>query len=661
MGNRVRTTERWWKVGATSLLVATGLLSGVLVGAAANPTRTEAVIVARPGQLAAAERAVRADGGHITSELAALNSITAVIDRADLAAVAASPAIASATPDANLDLVSDSAGYNSSSDPYSLASIESSTGVRSLWANETGAGVGVALIDSGVTQVPGLLDQVVQGPNFSSSSNDTDNFGHGTFLAGIIAGDQHNADPVANAANTADYFGVAPSSTLVSVKVADDSGNTNLSQLLQGIDWVIANQATYNFRVINLSFGAAPQDAYVNDPLAWAVEQAWQAGIVVVVSAGNNGANSGGLEDPAYDPFVIAVGAEDTDGNSGNPSVASFSNWGDGTRNPDFVAPGVHMQGVADPGSYVDRTFASTGAITPQFFRGSGTSEAAAYTSGLVALLVQEHPSFTPDQIKALLVGSAQPIAGTDPRAQGAGAVDPSAAAGPLTPSLAAAIATPQSFPQAAPPATSGTQSGTQSGTPAPTFTTQGRNLSGTNLSGANLAGADLQGDNLQGANLDFANLAGVNLAGADLQGADLTGANLAGADLQGANLQSTDLASAYLQAANLQATNLRNANGPGAVVSGANITGAGATQFLKTTSEGGETSGVGQGSASAGTSAPPGSTSSGSSWSGSSWSGSSWSGSSWSGSSWSGSSWSGSSWSGSSWSGSSWSTATWS
>src|SRR5439155_640266 len=175
-----------------------------------------------------------------------------------------------------------------------------------------------------------------------------------------------------------------------------------------------------NIRVMNLSFGTASTQSYILDPLAFAAEVAWRKGIAVVAAVGNAGISASGLADPAYDPYLIAVGAADHHGSMqySQWSVAPFSQVGDGIRNPTILAPGAHLQSLRDPGSYLDQTYPG-GVINARFFRGSGSSQAAAVVSGALALMFQQHPSMTPDQAKALLKGQANSLrnnAGFGPR-----------------------------------------------------------------------------------------------------------------------------------------------------------------------------------------------------------------------------------------------------
>jgi serine protease AprX len=312
--------------------------------------------------------------------------------------------------------------------------------------------VDVAVIDSGVVQVDGLRSpgKVVNGPDLSfegmacdasgckpSPVNSLDTYGHGTHLAGIIAGRDDATPGTVTSASSGNFVGVAPDARIVSIKVADAKGQTDVSQAIAAIDWVVQNRNKngLNIRVLNMSFGTDGVQDYVLDPLAYAAEQAWHQGIVVVVAVGNEGFGTSKVNNPAYNPYLIAVGSDNANGTAttADDAVSSFSNDGDGTRNPDLVAPGEKVVSLRNPGSYLDATYPAA-RIGERLFRGTGTSQAAAVVSGAAALLIQQRPTATPDEIKALLTGSAAPIPGATAAQQGAGLVDLAKAKDTATP-----------------------------------------------------------------------------------------------------------------------------------------------------------------------------------------------------------------------------------
>jgi serine protease AprX len=302
------------------MIVSGGL---VLVGAtavdparaavAAPPAATgiDVVVLGEGRGLAAA--AVRRSGGTVVRRLPTIAGVTATIPSSALRSLRAASGVTGVTVDRRYELRGES---SRGTDPgSSLRDIRALSGVDRL-AGEArgGAGVDVAVVDSGVARVDGLdaPDKVVDAPDFSDDRTEPalkghDGFGHGTHLAGVIAADDENAG----------LIGMAPDARILDVKVADHAGGTSLSQLLAGIDWVVRNRdrGGLDIRVMNLAFGADVDGAsYRTDPLAYAVEQAWRRGIVVVTAAGNGGVDSGGLDSPAHDPYVLAVGATDTAG-----------------------------------------------------------------------------------------------------------------------------------------------------------------------------------------------------------------------------------------------------------------------------------------------------------------------------------------------------------
>ena len=240
--------------------------------------------------------------------------------------------------------------------------------------------------------------------DFTDDHDGLDHFGHGTHMAGLIAGDGTTSDEA--------FEGAAPEANLVSVKVASWDGATDASTVIAALQWVVSNRARYGIRVVNLSWGTdAVQPADV-DPLDAAVERAWRAGLVVVVSAGNAGPAAGTVTKPGDDPFVITVGAADTGRHRGSRRryrrrlLQPRPDRRAATRKPDLLAPGVSMVSDRAPGSTID-TFRADARLGDALFKGTGTSQAAAVVSGVVARMIEASPGITPDQVKAALMGTA--------------------------------------------------------------------------------------------------------------------------------------------------------------------------------------------------------------------------------------------------------------
>ncbi|TMB92848.1 MAG: peptidase S8 and S53 subtilisin kexin sedolisin [Chloroflexi bacterium] len=417
-------------VGA-ALIVALG---GVMWAGAANAalhhaSHTVSVVVrAQSGQQGDAARSVHELGGTVVNRIGVINGLIASVPASAVPALATAPGVAAVT--SNVPGHLDGTTYDATTDVNSLYTIEGMDGARTYWnAGFTGQGVDVAVIDSGVASVNGLNapGKVVNGPDLSFESQNSslrylDTYGHGTHMAGIIAGRDSEVTSVSSS-DSAHFMGVAPNAHIVSLKVADAHGQTDVSQMLAAIDWVVQhkNDNGLNIRVLNLSFGTDSTQSYDIDPLAFAAEQAWKHGIVVVVSAGNRGQDSATLDDPAIDPYVIAVGAADTQGSTAfsHHYPASFTSSGDGVRNPDLAAPGVHVASLRDPGSFIDTQFGGSATVASRYFRGSGTSQAAALVSGAAALVISQRPSITPDQLKALLTNTTHAIHGASNRIGG--------------------------------------------------------------------------------------------------------------------------------------------------------------------------------------------------------------------------------------------------
>ncbi len=325
-------------------------------------------------------------------------------------------------------------GINPREYPGSMVTVtQKTTGADHYWnAGYIGSGVDVALIDTGVVPVDGLAypGKLVQGPDLSFESQSPDHtrldtYGHGTHMAGIIAGRDDAASDVMASKDTS-FLGMAPGARLLSLKVGDYQGSVDVSQVIAAIDWVIQhkNDNGMNVRVLNLSFGTDSTQNYRLDPLAYIVERAWKSGIVVVAAAGNDGAGVL-LRDPAISPFVIAVGASENNvtQKTSDDVIASFSSCGTPERHVDVVAPGKSILSLRNPGSYAD-TEHPEARVNERFFLGSGTSQAAAVVSGAAALIIDQRPDITPDQVKRLLKATADRIRGESLLCQGAGVID---------------------------------------------------------------------------------------------------------------------------------------------------------------------------------------------------------------------------------------------
>ena len=277
-----------------------------------------------------------------------------------------------------------------------------------------GQGIGIAIVDSGINDQMDFYtttgqQRLVATVAFNEGYNSTtyDGYGHGSHVAGIAGGNGRSSNGA--------YIGVAPMANIINVKVGDDlnKGQGTARTVVQGLQWILENKDRYNIRVVNLSLNSAIYESYHTNPINAAVEILWFNRIVVVVSAGNNGSST--LFPPANDPFVITVGAVDERGtiNISDDQVTSFSAFGrtpEGFVKPDLVAPGrniVSLMGNAGMGmasAYPNNVVRYNDGF---YFRLSGTSAAAPMVAGAAALLLQDEPSLTPDQVKYRLMATA--------------------------------------------------------------------------------------------------------------------------------------------------------------------------------------------------------------------------------------------------------------
>ena len=374
------------------------------------------------------ERAVVKAGGSITRELPIIGGYAAKVPANDLSTIARVPGVTAITWDRPTHVQSTPGSTNNIPSVYKKVA----GGVKLAAAGGNGQGVNVALIDTGVTALPDIAGAIVPLTpdvlgmpqqmclNLSGDGTCNDMYGHGTFMAGIIAGN--------GSASGGQYIGMAPGAGIVSIKVAGASGASDVSTIIAALQWVVQNKATYNIRALNLSLGTDSTQSYHVDPFDFAVEQAWNAGIVVNVAASNRGPGAATISDPANDPFVITVGAIDDKGTSGlgDDVLPNFSSRGptasDGLAKPDVVASGAHVVSLAAPGATITTQFPST--MAAPYRRGSGTSMATAVVTGTVAQMLSLNPALTPNRIKYMLMSTAHADASNDPMAVGAGLAD---------------------------------------------------------------------------------------------------------------------------------------------------------------------------------------------------------------------------------------------
>jgi serine protease AprX len=334
------------------------------------------------------------------------------------------------------------------------------TGATTAWAGtagktETGAGVTVAVLDTGADLAhPDLYGHVLGVNVNNSASGPSDGYGHGSHVAGIIGGQ----DP------TGQNIGIAPRATVISVKVSDDNGAANESDVLRGLQWVDQNHGTYHIRAINLSVTASVPQSYATSPIDAAVEHLWHEGVTTVVSAGNLGASQDAVwYAPGNDPLAISVGCldENLTTSPADDSLCPISSRGfteDGFAKPDVVAPGRKIvaplaSGINGKPTGLALTYPERITADGHHIRLSGTSMAAPMVTGAIALLLQRHPTLTPDQLKQIMVRSASAYPG---QADAAGRLNIKAALLASDSPPPAGVVFPVPFGGTAPPSGSG-------------------------------------------------------------------------------------------------------------------------------------------------------------------------------------------------------------
>lgn len=380
-----------------------------------------------PANLDPAE--LEARGGQYKRAFWAVNAVAADVDVQQLDAISKMPGVEGVSEDQRVTPFND----------ITVKTVGADIARRKYWVD--GSGIGVAVLDTGISAHGDDLDghgwqknRVVAQWNTIGSNGDAsesagsaaDNFGHGTHVAGIIAGDGDESNGV--------MAGIAPGANLINVKVLGDDGSGYVSDVMEGIQWVIQNRDRYNIRVMNLSMGHPVTESYKTDPLTQACEAAVKAGIVVVVAAGNYGEDQtghivyGGITSPGNDPMVVTVGATKSEGTPirSDDAVANYSSRGptefDLLSKPDLVAPGNRVKSIADPSpnksdlydlypqNRVDPSYYGKPGSAVHYYTLSGTSMAAPVVVGTVALMLDANPTLTPNLVKAILMATSQDL-----------------------------------------------------------------------------------------------------------------------------------------------------------------------------------------------------------------------------------------------------------
>jgi serine protease AprX len=379
--------------------------------AAERPDARVSIIVQKQTQGRQLEELVAARGGTITKDLHIINAFAAELPAREIPVLAMADGVRWVSLDG---LTRDTSCQLPCLDTTNLQNAYTrAVGADRLW-NEApaylqGQNIGVAVVDSGIANHQDFGNGILAAARFNSNTNSaTDQYGHGTHVAGIIAGDGSKSNGA--------YMGIAPRVNLINVKVSDDQGAASTSDVVNGLQWVNDNRSRYNIRVVNLSLNAGTAESYNTSALDAATEILWFNGIVVVTSVGNNGSD-GLIYPPANDPFVITVGAVDDKGTAdvSDDTLASYSAYGttsDGFSKPDLVAPGNNIVSLlANMGEALAKAHPANIMPNNNYFRMSGTSMSAPVVSGAAALLLQSNPGLNPDQVKYRLMASARPFA----------------------------------------------------------------------------------------------------------------------------------------------------------------------------------------------------------------------------------------------------------
>ena len=391
----------------------------VKLGATQPGKPVEAIVQFKTGVEPSAQRQlVRAAGGRVTGDLHVINGLAARMSASEANRLAATDGVRAVSMNA-------AAKPQSIDTSQLMTSYNASIGSDKVWDDPaTGKGIGVAVIDTGiagnladfkVSQSNGASRVIASAVTNPYATTATDTYGHGTHVAGIIAGNGNNRS--SSDSLRGDYIGVAPDANLISIKASDDKGEATILDAIYGLQFAVDFKDDYNIRVANLSLESSVAESYKTDPLDAAVESAWFSGIVVVAAAGNRGDSSDAVKyAPGNDPFVISVGAVDDMGTKG-PSDDQLTEWSsrgktqDGFSKPEVIAPGAHIVSNLAPNSSFS-TLCKTCIVSGQYIRAGGTSMSAPMVAGLVANMLEVHPGLTPNEVKGILMDTARTVSG---------------------------------------------------------------------------------------------------------------------------------------------------------------------------------------------------------------------------------------------------------
>lgn len=484
------------------------LLNKVLV----HPEKALHIIIGTKGDANLVENAVEKQGGTVDSTWSFIHSFSATIPAPAVLKIAAMPEV-KYVYEAGVSQVNDNA--------INAAALKNTydTSVKAdkEWAKGLdGSGVTVAVVDTGVNSSADFSGRLTKQVTVNDkASNASDGYGHGTHVAGIIAGDGSNSNGA--------YVGIAPKAKVISVKVSDDKGASSEKDMVDGLQWVFEHQKQYTIKIVNISSQVATQQSYKNSALDAAVEALWKEGVVVVVSAGNKGPSSDSNDTvsyaPANDPFAITVGSVDENGQTGLPdfTYAPFSSYGktvDGYSKPDLMAPGVHL--VSTMPSGVLRTNYPAGVVDNSYFMMSGTSVSAPVVSGTAALLLEAYPNLTPDQVKYALRTTAKDYGQTN-GSQPAG--------------TAGVVQADQAIDYVASTVNNGGKvpSDNQGVKLTPLISSDGKTVDFNNISWSNISWSNISWSNISWSNISWSNISWSNISWSNISWSNISWSNIIG------------------------------------------------------------------------------------------------------------------------------------